>query len=62
MIWEEQVTSLEQTTQEILKTQEGMVASEMGEAMGNPQQDIEVVGDYQESPIQARDSPEIQVA
>jgi hypothetical protein len=39
-----------------------MVASEPGEAMGDPQEDIEVQKDYQESPVQIRDSPEIQVA
>jgi hypothetical protein len=26
---------------------EGMVASELGETMGNPQEDIKMVGDYQ---------------
>jgi hypothetical protein len=36
MSWEEQVTSLEKTTQEILKAQEGTVASELGEEIGDP--------------------------
>ena len=53
---------MDQTTQEILRTQEGMISYELGEAMGNPQEDIEEVGDYQESPVQTRDFPEIQVA
>jgi hypothetical protein len=30
--------------------------------MFNPQEDIEVTGDYQESPVQTKDSLEIQVA
>jgi len=60
MIWEEQVTSLEQTAQEIIRTQEGAVAYELGEEIDDPQEDIEVARVHQESPIQIRDSPKIQ--
>jgi hypothetical protein len=41
MSWEEQATYLEQAAQEILRTQEGAVASESGEEIGDPQEDIE---------------------
>jgi hypothetical protein len=62
MSWEEKATSLEQTTQEILRTQEGTVASESGEEIGDPQEGIEATRVYQESPVQIRDFPEVQAA
>jgi hypothetical protein len=43
MRWEEQATSLEQTTQEIIRAWKGTVASESGEEIGNPQEGIEAV-------------------
>jgi len=55
MSWEEKAMSLERIAQEILKTQEGTVASEPGEAMGNPQENIKEAKDYQESPVQTRE-------
>jgi hypothetical protein len=61
MSWEEKATSLEQVAQEILRTQEGAVASESGEEISNPQEDIEASRFFQESLVQVRDSPEIQV-
>jgi hypothetical protein len=61
MSWEEQATSLEKITQEILRTREGMIASEPGEVVGDPQEAIRVTKVYQESPVQIRDSPEVQV-
>jgi hypothetical protein len=61
MSWEEQATSLEQTTQEILRSREGAAASESGEEIGDPQEDIEAARVYHESPVRTRDSPEIQV-
>jgi hypothetical protein len=41
MSWEEQATSLEQTSQEIIRTQEGTVVSESGEEIGDPQEGTE---------------------
>jgi hypothetical protein len=61
MSWEEQATSLEKMTQEILRTREGRVASEPGEVVGDPQEAIEAAEVYQESLVQIRDSPEVQV-
>jgi hypothetical protein len=51
MSWEEQVTTLEQKTQEFLRIQEGAVASESGEEIYNPQEDIEALRVFQESPV-----------
>jgi hypothetical protein len=62
MSWEEKATSLEQTAQEILRAREGTVASESGEGIGDPQEGIEAVTVYQESPVQIRDFPEVQAA
>jgi hypothetical protein len=62
MSLEEQATSLEQTDQEILRAQEGIVASELDEGIGDPQEGIETVIVYQESPVQIRDFPEDQAA
>jgi hypothetical protein len=62
MSLEEQATSLEQTTQEILRAQEGTVASEPSEGIGDPQEGIEAATVYQESPVQIRDLPEDQAA
>jgi hypothetical protein len=62
MSLEEQVTSLEQTTQEILKAREGTVASEPGEGIGDAQEGIEAATVYQKSLVQIRDLPEDQVA
>jgi hypothetical protein len=62
MIFEEQATSLEQTAQEILRAQEGTVASKPGEGISDPQEDIEVATIYQESSVQIRDLPEDQAA
>jgi hypothetical protein len=39
-----------------------MITSKPGEAMGAPQEDIEAARVNQESPVQTKDSPEIQVA
>jgi hypothetical protein len=61
MIWEEKATSLEKMVQEILRTREGRVASELGEVVGDPQEAIEVTEFYQESPVKIRDSHEVQV-
>ena len=61
MSWEEKATSLEKTAQEILRTQEGKITSESGEEIGNPQEDVEALRVFQESPVQVRDSPEVQV-
>jgi hypothetical protein len=62
MSWEEKTTSLERIAQDILRTREGMISYKLGEAMGNPQEDIEATGDYRESLVQTKDSPQIQVA
>jgi hypothetical protein len=60
MSWEEQATYLEQTTQEILRTRVGNVASELSEEISDPQEGIEATGVYQESPVQIMDFPEFQ--
>jgi len=62
MSWEEQDTSLEKIAQEIIRTQEGTVAYESGERIGDPQEGIEAATVYQESPVQIKDFPEVQVA
>jgi hypothetical protein len=62
MSLEEQETSLEHTTQEILRAQEGTVASKLDEGIGDPKEGIEAVTVYQESLVQIRDLPEDQDA
>jgi len=61
MSWEEQEMSLEQTSQETLRSREGATTSESGKEIGDPQEDIEATRFYHESPVRTRDSPEIQV-
>jgi hypothetical protein len=62
MSLEEQVTSLEKTAQEIIRAQEGTVASESNEEIGNPMEDIKEVMICHGSPVPIRDLPKYQAA
>jgi len=58
MSLEEEATSLEQTAQEILRAQEGTVASESNKEISDLREGIEATTVYHESTIQIRDLPE----
>ena len=60
MSLEEKSMSLEKTTQEIIRAQEGTVASESSKEIGDPWEGIKAETVYHESPIQIRDLPEDQ--
>jgi hypothetical protein len=62
MSLEEQATSLEQTTQEILRAQDKIVASEPSEGRGDLQEEFEVDTVHQESLVQIKDLHEDQAA
>jgi hypothetical protein len=62
MSLEEQATSLEKTTQEIIRAQEGTEASESNEEIGDPMEDIEAVMIFHGSLVPIRDLPKYQAA